>query len=251
MCWWQSSLSDCSLTKCFRWCHEISSEILTYIKILRLFDHNFADWDISGTDHIKICHFSHSLFRCNVNVKTECERILFKLVCNRKIRNFVSVQLKVSLSSEMLSKRDYVIGVILIYLTLSVLFITLNVTPKLLHEHCLQSFCLRFCCNDKEKCNSNFLDENFDQSLIGTHEELNATDVKIFYGKPKCDLEKFATDTNWTLRNASENVLNSRTWKYWRLFLGWLRWLEILCNATIWTSFRIRLLLSGKSNHNW
>ena len=98
---------------------------------------------------------------------------------------------------EMFTKRDFVIGVIVIYFLAIVLFFTLNFNSETLHEHCYTCACVRFCCNDKEKCSSKFIKDNFNQSLIPTLNSSDEVDLKIFYGQPKCDLLKLNPDHNW------------------------------------------------------
>ena len=105
----------------------------------------------------------------------------------------------------MFAKREFVIGAASVYLLSVILFFVS--TSESLSEHCYDKVCVRFCCNDKEKCSSKFIKDNFNQSLIPAIGVYSKVDVKIFYGKPQCILEKLSSNIQWNFDEVSKNFL--------------------------------------------
>lgn len=92
----------------------------------------------------------------------------------------------------MFQKKYAVISVVAVYLLLFVFFFKLQKKKEYLffRIECFDSPCVRFCCNDEKYCDDNYINNNFNKSLIPDDEYFtwNASkSLRIFKGSPKCN----------------------------------------------------------------
>lgn len=96
----------------------------------------------------------------------------------------------------MFEKRHYVIGVIVSYVFLFMLFFVVKKEERSLHSIChWSSPCFRFCGKNSRTCNESFIRENFNESYKseygydyndGSDEKNLITKYTILFGTPKC-----------------------------------------------------------------
>lgn len=100
----------------------------------------------------------------------------------------------------MLRKKDYVIYSIFTYIVLILLIYLLRDSRSFKYVCSSDSGCVRFCCDDADTCNEEFIKKNFNESLVPTfllnHDDLKP-EFKIFYGKPICKTTLVSNDTAW------------------------------------------------------
>lgn len=91
----------------------------------------------------------------------------------------------------MIQKKYFVICVAAVYVILVVLFYKAG--NKKSHfdffGHCFDQPCVRFCCDDDKLCTENYINDNFNKSLIPDYEywEWNSSqNLHTYFGKPEC-----------------------------------------------------------------
>lgn len=100
------------------------------------------------------------------------------------------------------SKKHLVIGSILIYSVLILIFILAAKKENKVDNPCpWNAPCIRFCCNTKTKCNENYIRTNFNASFpeerwIDSNE--TEDEYRIFYGTPTCRLRKLPKSVSWS-----------------------------------------------------
>lgn len=94
----------------------------------------------------------------------------------------------------MFQKKYLTVGVVLIYVILIALFFELDIqSSDHYDESCyMEKPCVRFCCKDKTLCDQNYIDENFNASLLPDDYgiEWNSTQgIEGYFEKPECSLK--------------------------------------------------------------
>ena len=148
---------------------------------------------------IKILIFSHLQFSLECSISQ-----MFRLI-KKGFNSFNKTLLSCSNAVKMFSRKDYVITVVSIYFFSIVLFFSLQDYSDI-HENCYRSNCVRFCCNDKDKCNSKFIKTNFNLSEFTEPNSTVDEDYKIYYGKPKCEVQKIKPGSSWEFSDVSDNI---------------------------------------------
>jgi hypothetical protein len=90
----------------------------------------------------------------------------------------------------MLEKKDYVVGAIVFYVFLVMLFFMVQDKHSIETPCAYDQPCVRFCCKDSSACKEKHIRENFNASLLTVQSEANETkDFIILLGQPKCSLK--------------------------------------------------------------
>lgn len=120
-------------------------------------------------------------------------------------------QCELSNVSKMISKRVFVISVILIYLVLLALYFSIARTPNLT-KLIIKPTGVRFCCGDRERCTNDFIQQKFDKNF------LQGEKPAFFLEKPECS-------------SMTELTMN---WKFTSVLVAFY----FICSETIIQSFQ-------------
>lgn len=106
----------------------------------------------------------------------------------------------------MVSKRDCVIGAVIVYFLLILLYFTLDENQRI-ENICYfdNNRCVRFCCYDQTSCDEKFIRKNFNSSLLPNE---NKTDYLILYDKLSCETEK--VDKEWKFALVNKKISNKQ-----------------------------------------
>lgn len=109
------------------------------------------------------------------------------------------------LNFDMLKKRDYVIGSIVIY---GFLFMLQMLLDKSIPTPCEWNDlpCVRFCCNDMNLCQEELIRKEFNASVLDElyKESSNgSSEYTVLIGTPVCTLNKVIAGTPWTFTYVS------------------------------------------------
>lgn len=97
-------------------------------------------------------------------------------------------------SKKMFQKKYCVIGAVLMYCILLLLFFVGIKSQRDLQSACSEiNPCVRFCCENQTTCSEKFIRENFNTSLLT--QSADPIEFKILLGKPSCSM-KFVSNTS-------------------------------------------------------
>lgn len=106
----------------------------------------------------------------------------------------------------MFEKRHYVIGVIVSYVFLFMMFFVVSKEKQIFYSIChWDSPCYRFCCKNSRTCNESFIRENFNASYMRDYEydyndisndEKMLTDYTILFGTTKCSSQRLFANSS-------------------------------------------------------
>ena len=110
----------------------------------------------------------------------------------------------------MVKKKVCVISAIVIYVFLITLFVLLKEKTNFRNICNLNSPCVRFCCDDSDTCNDDFIKKNFDaKRVMPTQYEKENKDLKILYGSPECSLKPVSSDVDWEFTYVSSKLITT------------------------------------------
>lgn len=132
-----------------------------------------------------------------------------------------------SRNTEMVQKKDFVFGAILIYLILILMIFVLEEKKSFEYPCQYNKPCVRFCCSDSSACKEKYIRENFNVSLLNHHRNeaiYNETEeFKILIGKPMCSLRTITVNDSDEWNFDSVSLAN----RIWRLFSGWYKFMKL------------------------
>lgn len=163
----------------------------------------------------------------------------------------------------MFRKKHAVICVVTIYAILFVLFFRTKKErkPYHLYEHCDESPCVRFCCDDQKFCKDDYINQNFNKSLIAADDDdddyyqWNSSQLlSPAYGNPECtgsfgDVIQFGSNTTWSFYRVSKAISTFFIiWFLWNLFrMEILLLMDLYINMIdiVWKNQRLMKLSVG------
>ena len=106
----------------------------------------------------------------------------------------------------MIQKKHIVVGAVVVYAFLLTLFFTLKDKQNFNNVCHFASPCVRFCCFDPQTCSSDFINKNFNTSMIPglTSSDGAPADVKFMFGSPTCRIHP---QSSWKFTWVSHRAL--------------------------------------------
>lgn len=100
----------------------------------------------------------------------------------------------------MAQKREYVIGIVVIYVLLIVLYFIVKQEETIDLPCTYDNPCVRFCCSDTKDCNEDYFRKNFDATGLYSHhffdmDENETSSYLILIGKPKCSMKLIVNES--------------------------------------------------------